>query len=115
MIAILHNWCAYTSTNLAGTSRSECPHNIHIVRLMCFGSADPVFVLKLLLDGVVRVITGGCNPLKPVISIDSARTVFTVTAKRSPKMPGIVLRLCDILRRFDAAKFLLMRPGEVDV
>ena len=51
IIAFLCNWCAYQGADLAGTSRLEYPHNVRIIRMMCSGAIDPVYIIKALLDG----------------------------------------------------------------
>ena len=62
IIAFLCNWCTYTGADLAGTSRIQYPPNVRIIRLMCSGAVDPVYVLKALLDGADGVLIGGCHP-----------------------------------------------------
>jgi len=62
IIAFLCNWCTYTGADLAGTSRLQYPANVRIVRLMCSGAVDPVYVLKPLAEGVDGVLIGGCHP-----------------------------------------------------
>jgi F420-non-reducing hydrogenase iron-sulfur subunit len=62
IVAFLCNWCTYTGADLAGTSRLQYPPNVRIIRLMCSGAADPVYVLKALLDGADGVLIGGCHP-----------------------------------------------------
>lgn len=62
IIAFVCNWCTYAAADLAGTSRIQYPPNVKIVRLMCSGSVDPIFVMKALLEGVDGVLIGGCHP-----------------------------------------------------
>jgi F420-non-reducing hydrogenase iron-sulfur subunit len=62
IVAFLCNWCTYTGADLAGTSRIQYPPNIRIIRLMCSGAVDPVYVLKALLEGADGVLIGGCHP-----------------------------------------------------
>ena len=62
IIAFLCNWCAYTGADLAGTSRIQYPPNIRVIRLMCSGALDPVYVSKALLEGADGVLIGGCHP-----------------------------------------------------
>ena len=59
MLALLCNWCSYTGADLAGTSRIQYPPNVRIIRVMCTGSVDPLYILKPLLDGVDGVLVGG--------------------------------------------------------
>ena len=62
IIAFLCNWCTYTGADLAGTSRLQYPPNVRIIRLMCSGAVDPIYVLKADLAGVDGVLIGGCHP-----------------------------------------------------
>jgi len=62
IIAFLCNWCTYTGADLAGTSRLQYPPNIRVIRTMCSGAVDPVYVLKPLLDGADGILIGGCHP-----------------------------------------------------
>ena len=62
IVAFLCNWCTYAGADLAGTSRMQYPPNIRVIRVMCSGSVDPVYVIKPLLEGVDGVFIGGCHP-----------------------------------------------------
>ncbi len=62
IVAFLCNWCTYTGADLAGTSRLQYPPNVRVVRMMCSGAVDPVYVLKPLIDGADGVLIGGCHP-----------------------------------------------------
>lgn len=62
IIAFLCNWCAYQGADLAGTSRLEYPPNVRIIRLMCSGAIDSVYIIKTLLDGADGVLIGACHP-----------------------------------------------------
>ena len=62
IVAFLCNWCTYTGADLAGTSRLQYPPNVRVVRMMCSGAVDPVYVLKPILDGADGVLIGGCHP-----------------------------------------------------
>jgi Methyl-viologen-reducing hydrogenase, delta subunit len=75
IIAFLCNWCTYVGADLAGTSRIQYSPNVRIVRLMCSGAVDSVFVLKPLLDGADGVLIGGCHP--------GVVTTRTATTRRS--------------------------------
>jgi F420-non-reducing hydrogenase iron-sulfur subunit len=56
------NWCSYAGADLAGTSRLQYPPNARIIRTMCSGRIEPVFVLEALRDGADGVIVTGCHP-----------------------------------------------------
>lgn len=62
IIAFLCNWCTYTGADLAGTSRLQYPPNVRVIRLMCSGGLDPVYVLKSVVEGADGVLIGGCHP-----------------------------------------------------
>ncbi len=62
IIAFLCNWCSYTGADLAGTSRVQYPPNVRIVRIMCTGALDPIYVIKPLLEGADGVLVSGCHP-----------------------------------------------------
>ncbi len=62
ILGILCNWCSYSGADLAGTSRKKYPANIRIMRVMCSGRVDPVFILKALESGADGVLILGCHP-----------------------------------------------------
>jgi coenzyme F420-reducing hydrogenase delta subunit len=62
IIGFLCNWCAYAGADLAGTSRIEYPPNIRIIRVMCSGRVNPIFVINALQQGADGVLIGGCHP-----------------------------------------------------
>jgi len=62
IVAFLCNWCTYTAADLAGTSRIQYPPNIRVIRLMCSGALDPLYVTQALLQGADGVLIGGCHP-----------------------------------------------------
>jgi len=62
IIGFFCNWCTYAGADLAGTSRIQYPPNIRVIRLMCSGALDPVYVIKTLLEGADGVLIGGCHP-----------------------------------------------------
>lgn len=62
IVGFVCNWCTYAGADLAGTSRMKYPPNIRLIRVMCSGRVDPMFVLKALLNGADGVLIGGCHP-----------------------------------------------------
>jgi hypothetical protein len=46
IVAFCCNWCTYAAADLAGTSRVHYPANVKIVRVMCSGRVNPLFVIK---------------------------------------------------------------------
>jgi F420-non-reducing hydrogenase iron-sulfur subunit len=61
IIGFLCNWCSYAGADLAGVSRIQYPPNIRIIRVMCSGRVDPVFILEALKDGADGVLVAGCH------------------------------------------------------
>jgi F420-non-reducing hydrogenase iron-sulfur subunit len=61
IIGFLCNWCSYAGADLAGVSRIQYPTNIRIIRVMCSGRIDPVFVLEAFKDGADGVLIAGCH------------------------------------------------------
>ena len=55
------NWCSYAGADLAGVSRFQYPYTIRIVRVMCSGRVDPVFVIESLKKGADGVLISGCH------------------------------------------------------
>jgi F420-non-reducing hydrogenase iron-sulfur subunit len=62
IVAFLCNWCSYAGADLAGTSRMEYPPNVKIIRVMCSGRVNPMFVINALQEGADGVLIGGCHP-----------------------------------------------------
>ncbi len=62
IVGFLCNWCSYAGADLAGTSRIQYPPNVRIIRVMCSGSVDSMYILRALLEGADGVFIGGCHP-----------------------------------------------------
>jgi coenzyme F420-reducing hydrogenase delta subunit len=62
IVGFLCNWCSYAGADLAGTSRTQYPANVRIIRVPCSGRVDPLLVLKALQDGADGVMVLGCHP-----------------------------------------------------
>jgi len=61
IIGFLCNWCSYAGADLAGVSRIQYPPNIRIIRVMCSGRVDPIFILEAFKDGADGVLVAGCH------------------------------------------------------
>lgn len=55
------NWCSYAGADLAGVSRMQYRPNIRIIRVMCSGRVDPVFVIEGFLHRMDGVMVLGCH------------------------------------------------------
>jgi len=62
IVAFLCNWCSYAGADMAGISRIQYPPNIRVIRVMCSGRVDPVFVFQAFLCGFDAVLVLGCHP-----------------------------------------------------
>lgn len=62
ILGFLCNWCSYAAADLAGVSRIQYPPNIRILRVMCSGRVDPVFIFEGLEKGIDGIIIMGCHP-----------------------------------------------------
>ncbi len=61
IIVFLCNFCSYAAADLAGTSRMHYPPNVRIIRLMCTGRLDPVYILETFKRGADGVLVAGCH------------------------------------------------------
>jgi F420-non-reducing hydrogenase iron-sulfur subunit len=62
IVAFLCNWCSYAGADLAGTSRVHYPANIQVIRVMCSGRVNPLYVMNALQQGADGVLVSGCHP-----------------------------------------------------
>ncbi len=62
ILGFLCNWCSYAGADLAGVSRIQYPPNMRVIRVMCSGRINPVFIFKTLLTGIDGVFVLGCHP-----------------------------------------------------
>ena len=62
IVAFLCNWCSYAGADLAGTSRIKYPENVKVIRVMCSGRVNPMFVINALQQGADGVLVAGCHP-----------------------------------------------------
>jgi heterodisulfide reductase subunit A len=56
------NWCSYAGADMAGVSRFQYPPNIRIIRTMCSGRVDPIWIIRTFLNGADGVFVSGCHP-----------------------------------------------------
>ncbi len=60
IVAFCCQYCAYAAADLAGSMRAEYPPNIQVIRLMCTGKVDPVFLVRAFEEGADGVYVAGC-------------------------------------------------------
>jgi F420-non-reducing hydrogenase iron-sulfur subunit len=63
IIAFCCNWCTYAAADIAGTSRIHYPANVRVVKVMCSGMVDPIYVLKAFEMGADGVLVAGCHEM----------------------------------------------------
>ncbi len=61
LLSFLCNWCSYAGADLAGVSRFQYAPNIRVVRVMCSGRVDPIFIIKAFLKQIDGVMVLGCH------------------------------------------------------
>ncbi|NJN68689.1 MAG: hydrogenase iron-sulfur subunit [Chloroflexaceae bacterium] len=54
IMGFLCSWCSYAGADMAGVSRLSYPANIRVIRVMCSGRIDPLFVMKAFTSGATR-------------------------------------------------------------
>jgi coenzyme F420-reducing hydrogenase delta subunit len=59
VVAFCCEFCAYTAADLAGSMRLEYPANVRIVKLMCTGKIDTLYLLKAFESGIDAVFVAG--------------------------------------------------------
>ena len=57
IVGFLCHWCSYAGADLAGTSRIAYPEDLRVIRVMCSGRVDPLFILEAFLGGADGVVT----------------------------------------------------------
>ena len=62
ILGFLCNWCSYAGADLAGVSRIQYSPNIRIIRVMCSGRVDPLFVAEAFSKKIDGILVLGCHP-----------------------------------------------------
>jgi coenzyme F420-reducing hydrogenase delta subunit len=52
-------FCAYTAADLAGSMRLEYPPSVRIIKLMCTGKIDILYLLKTFENGIDAAFVAG--------------------------------------------------------
>ncbi len=55
------NWCSYAGADGAGVARMQYPPNARVIRVMCTGRINPLFIVKGFLSGADIVMVLGCH------------------------------------------------------
>jgi len=59
VVAFCCEFCAYTAADLAGSMRLEYPPNVRIIKLMCTGKIDTLYLLKAFESGIDAAFVAG--------------------------------------------------------
>ena len=120
VVAFLCNWCSYAGADLAGTSRLKYPPSVRVIRVMCTGRLNPLFVIQAFRRGADGVLVAGCHPgechyiegnlhtrrrfalMQPLLTymgIEPERLqVHWISASEGPRFAEVVVRMTDELR-----------------
>jgi F420-non-reducing hydrogenase iron-sulfur subunit len=126
IVAFLCNWCSYAGADLAGTSRIQYPPNVKIIRVMCSGRVNPMFIVNALQEGADGVLIGGCHPgdchyiqgnyfarrrmgvlkkLLEYVGIDNRRVWMTwVSAAEGKKFADVISEVTENVRKLGPMK-----------
>jgi F420-non-reducing hydrogenase iron-sulfur subunit len=59
ILGFLCNWCCYAAADSAGIARFQYPPNVRVIRIMCTGRMDPLFIIEAFHAGIDGVFEGG--------------------------------------------------------
>ncbi len=59
VVAFCCEFCAYTAADLAGSMRLEYSPNVRIIKLMCTGKIDSLYLLKAFENGIDAAFVAG--------------------------------------------------------
>jgi F420-non-reducing hydrogenase iron-sulfur subunit len=62
IIAFLCNWCSYAGSDKAGGQKLPYTARVKIIRVMCSGRVDPLFIFNAFRKGADGVMVLGCHP-----------------------------------------------------
>ena len=60
IIAYSCTYCAYNAADLAGSMRLQYPPEVRIVKLLCTGKVEPIFILEAFRHGADAAFVAGC-------------------------------------------------------
>ncbi|MFX1394365.1 MAG: hydrogenase iron-sulfur subunit [Promethearchaeota archaeon] len=61
ILGFLCNWCSYAGADLAGVSRIQYSPNLRVIRVMCSGRVDPLFIVEAFLNEIDGILVLGCH------------------------------------------------------
>lgn len=61
IVALLCTYCTYTAADMAGSMRLQYPSNVRVVKLLCTGKVDVLYLLEIFAAGADAVMVSGCE------------------------------------------------------
>lgn len=61
VIALICTYCTYTAADMAGSMRLQYPPNVRVVKLLCTGKVDILYILEVFKAGADAVMVSGCE------------------------------------------------------
>jgi len=61
IIAFICTYCTYTAADMAGSMRLQYPPNVRVVKLLCTGKVDVLYLLEAFNCGADVVMVSGCE------------------------------------------------------
>jgi coenzyme F420-reducing hydrogenase delta subunit len=61
VLALICTYCTYTAADMAGSMRLQYPANVRVVKLLCTGKVDVLYLLEAFLAGADAVMVSGCE------------------------------------------------------
>jgi len=107
ILAFLCNWCSYAGADLAGVSRFQYPPNIRVIRTMCSGRVDPMYIIEGLKNGFDAAVVFGCH------IGDCHYLEGNAYAVKRMRMLENLLDLCGIGRSRTALRWVSAAEGQI--
>lgn len=61
VLALICTYCTYTAADMAGSMRLQYPPNVRVVKLLCTGKVDLLYLLEAFHAGADAVMVSGCE------------------------------------------------------
>lgn len=61
VVALLCTYCTYTAADMAGSMRLQYPSTVRVVKLLCTGRVDVLYLLRIFEAGADVVMVSGCE------------------------------------------------------
>lgn len=61
VLALICTYCTYTAADMAGSMRLQYPPGVRVVKLLCTGKVDVLYLLEAFKAGADVVMVSGCE------------------------------------------------------